>query len=94
MDTQKGRALDLPPADLLPVLLERLPEVFFRTDAYGRLIWVSANASRMLGYSVEEMIGMEAGGLYARPEERSRIVKDVRAGNGQAVAVEVELRRK
>ncbi len=94
MKPRQGQALDALPADLLPVLLNRLPEVFFRTEAKGRLTWVSPNVSRQLGYSVDEMIGMAAGEAYARPEERAGIVKAVRAGQGDAVAVEVELRRK
>ena len=94
MNARTGRVGGDPPGDLLPVLLERLPEVFFKTDAEGYLLWVSASAPRMLGYSLAELVGMQASDLYVRPEERSAIVRAVHGGHGAAVDVEVELRRK
>ena len=94
MNTGTGQAPCALPADLLPVLLDRLPEVFFRTDAMGRLNWVSPNVVRMLGYSADQMIGMDAGAVYVSPDARDRMVEAVRAANGSSVALEVELRRK
>jgi diguanylate cyclase (GGDEF)-like protein/PAS domain S-box-containing protein len=83
-----------PPVDLLPTLMERLPDVFFRVDAAGRFIWISGNASGLLGYGVDEIIGSPAMMFYARPEERASFVERVIDGGGGAVAIEIELRRK
>ncbi|HRJ60261.1 MAG TPA: EAL domain-containing protein [Azospirillaceae bacterium] len=84
----------VPPADMLPFLLERLPDVFFRVDAAGRFTWASPNMFKLLGYQPEEMLGLPAMSLYVHPEERAKVVERIIDGAGAAVTMEVELRRK
>ncbi|RAU21540.1 GGDEF domain-containing protein [Paramagnetospirillum kuznetsovii] len=79
---------------MLPILFERLGEVFFRTGADGVVEWVSPNVSQLLGYSPQEMTGMPASQMYVRPTDRDALVAAVLAGKGAAVNQEVAQRRK
>jgi len=94
MAGDKTTELVAPPDDLLPVLLERLPDVFFRIDAGGDFSWISSNVRHLLGFERDEMIGRSAATIYASPEARSGVVERIVAAGGQPFATEVELRRK
>ncbi|BAE50775.1 sensor domain-containing protein [Paramagnetospirillum magneticum] len=82
------------PAGLHAALLRDLPDVLYSVDAAGRFIWVSPNAATVFGYSAEELVGMEAAALYAKPEDRVGTVRRIRDAGGRAVRSEVEMRRK
>ncbi|OAN53719.1 signal transduction protein [Paramagnetospirillum marisnigri] len=79
---------------MLPVLFERLNDVFFRSSADGRLDWLSPNVSKLLGYTADELIGTSAHRLYVRPDDRVALLKAALEAKGAAVEMEVEQRRK
>lgn len=81
------------PGDLLSVMLERLPDVFFCSNADGLLSWLSPNAVQLLGYPLEDMLNAPAARLYAHPDERAGVIERIIAGGGAPVDVEMELRR-
>ena len=60
----------------------------------GKLLLVNPGAARILGYaSPDELIGKPVADLYARQEERSRIVK-IMTGNGAHSEIEMTFKRK
>jgi two-component system, cell cycle sensor histidine kinase and response regulator CckA len=63
---------------LLRGILDNLQDAFLRADLSGRLAMVSRSAARMYGYeSIQEMEGLAAERLYADPQERAVIVREI-----------------
>lgn len=63
-------------------ILFNMQDTFYRTDDKGRLIYTTAMAEQLLGYSTEELIGMSLAGLYVEPEGRSEFLRALKANNG------------
>ncbi len=75
-------------------VIENILDVFYRSDTQGRLLMGSPSGARMFGYrSVEEMIGLPLERFWPDPEERTRLLAEVRA-KGRALDFEAVLRRK
>jgi len=91
---KKKKRVLAPPAELLPVLFERLNEVFFCSNANSVLVWVSPNISNLLGYSIDEFIGGDARAVYVRPDDRQALIKVATEAKGSPISFEAELRRK
>lgn len=72
--------------------VDQIPDIYFRTDASGRLTRVNA-AVRDLGWTPEEVVGRRLSALYAHPMERHRLVSAMRAIGGHT-RVEVAVRRR
>jgi len=75
-------------------VIENIVDVFYRSDAQGRLLMGSPSGARMFGYGrVEEMVGLPLERFWPDPEERARLLAEVRA-KGRALDFEAVLRRK
>ncbi len=58
------------------VLIENSPDLHYRTDMEGKIIFISPSIYKFSGYSIEEAVGMEmAEELYVNPEERNDFLK-------------------
>ncbi len=60
-------------------ILNNLQDSYFRADLSGRLTLASPSAAKMYGYdSVEELIGLPAGALYADLQVRALMLEELR----------------
>ena len=60
-------------------ILDNLQDAYSQADTEDRLTFVNRSAARMFGYAdVGEMMGASAAVLYADPEERARLLEEVR----------------
>ena len=82
------------PPDMLNVIVNRLPDTMISVGADGAIQWISGNVSRLLGYEADDLLGRDAGIIYARSEDRQIALDLVAAGKGQAVRLEFEAQRK
>jgi len=59
-------------------LLESSQDVFYRTDAQGRLTFITPSIERYAGYTPAELIGRFAHEVYADPGDRKKLVEELR----------------
>ncbi|MBE1423678.1 PAS domain S-box-containing protein [Desulfomicrobium macestii] len=75
-------------------VIDNIHDVFYRTDAEGRLAMVSPSGARLLGYeSTEEMLGRLNEEFWFEPEERRNFLQRIQA-QGFVADFEVVLKRK
>lgn len=58
--------------------LESLKEAVFKTTSDGEVLFISNAIEKILGYSKEEISNMQLADLYYEPEERSRLLEEIR----------------
>ena len=75
-------------------ILDNMQETFYRTDLAGRIVMASPSAEKLLGYKVEELIGMELATLYADAEQRAAFLSELKKSGGNLVGYESHLRGK
>jgi len=75
-------------------IVDKLPSIYYRTDAAGILTKISAHSCQMMGYTMDELIGHPLANFYAEPEQRSEALAKILANVGKPVEVESLLRRK
>ncbi|MCG8685324.1 MAG: PAS domain S-box protein [Desulfobacterales bacterium] len=57
------------------VVVENSPDLMYRTDLEGRIVFVSKSVKEVSGYSVQEAIGMKmAQEIYENPKERDKFL--------------------
>ena len=72
-------------------VIENISDVFYRTDAEGRLVMISPSGAALAGYaSVKEVLGMSSDAFWRRPEERRRMLEII-AKDGAVRDYEIEL---
>jgi diguanylate cyclase (GGDEF)-like protein/PAS domain S-box-containing protein len=75
-------------------LVENIPDILYRTDMEGRIIFISPSVFPVAGYTVDEAIGMEmAEEVYAKPKERELFLTEI-LNNGFVRNSEAQLLRK
>lgn len=75
-------------------VVDNIHDVFYRTDAEGRLSMVSPSGARLLGYeNTEEMLGRLNEEFWFKPEERRDFLQRIQA-EGFVADFEVVLKRK
>ncbi len=75
-------------------VIENIQDMFYRTDAQGRLVMLSPSTPRQLGYgSVDEMLGRPAADFWLRPEDRQGLLERLNA-DGRVVDYELTLKTK
>ena len=58
-------------------LVDNIPDLLYRTDLQGRIVYVSRSVYSLTGYTIEEAIGMNmAGEIYLIPDERSMFLSE------------------
>lgn len=74
-------------------IIDELVDVYFRTDRTGVLQMVSPSATKLLGYTPEELIGTLATEYFTDPEERTKLL-DTLSAEGKKVDFRVRLNHK
>ncbi len=76
------------------VLIENSPDLHYRTDMEGKIIFISPSVYKFSGYTIEEATGMEmAKQLYLNPEERNDFLKMLQK-KGFVDGFEAQLKKK
>lgn len=75
-------------------IVDKLPSIYYRTDAAGILTKISAHSCEMMGYTMDELIGHPLASFYAEPEQRAETLAKILANLGKPIEVESLLRRK
>ncbi len=76
------------------VLIENSPDLHYRTDMEGKIIFISPSVYKFSGYTIEEAVGMKmAEELYVNPEERSGFLIELQK-KGFVDGFEAKLKRK
>ncbi len=64
-------------------VIENIQDVFYRSDASGRLLMGSPSGARMFGYdSVDEMIGLPLDDFWVDPAVRMELIDQIKAKGG------------
>lgn len=74
-------------------LFESSREGIIASGPDGRIASANPAAARMLGYTVDELVGLPAVRLYAHPEQREAVLSDLRAA-GHIDQLELPMARK
>ena len=75
-------------------LIDNTPDLRYRTDMDGRIIFISPSILKLSGYTVQEAIGLKmAEDLYLIPEERKKLIA-VLQRDGYIDDFESQIRRK
>ncbi|MCW8907508.1 MAG: diguanylate cyclase [Sedimenticola sp.] len=69
-------------------ILNNMPDVFYRTDMNGTITLISPSCEEALGYTAEEMQGQPMARFYCNPEDRVRVLDELRDNDGKAHQVE------
>ena len=75
-------------------ILDNMLDTYYRTDADGRMVMVSPAIVPLLGYSLEEQIGMSLTDHYANPADRQDFLRALEENGGEIRGYEARLRRK
>lgn len=68
-------------------ILDNLQDVYYRTDAEGHVLRLSASARDVLGYEAAELIGAQLASLYYEPDGRARFLQALQASGGGIRAI-------
>ncbi len=71
-----------------------MQDTYYRTDNSGTITRVSESAEKLLGYNVDELLGMKMGDLYVEPDRREALVDLLKAGGGAVQNFDAPLKRK
>jgi PAS domain S-box-containing protein len=75
-------------------VIENIQDVFYRSDIHGRLLMGSPSGVKMFGYdTLNEMIGMTLDSFWPNPEERRRLLEQIKT-TGSAKDFEAVLKKK
>ncbi len=75
-------------------LVDNIPDILYKTDSSGRIIFISPSVYSVAGYTVDEAIGMELGKqVYAESNERELFLSTI-LNNGAVENFEATLLRK
>jgi PAS domain S-box-containing protein len=76
------------------VIIENMPDLFFRTAGDGRFQIVSHVGTDMLGYTNAEFMAMNVRDLCYTAEDRARLTDTLTRAEGKRLAIDLRLRRK
>ncbi len=75
-------------------VINATPDLLYRTDLQGRIVFVSPSVRQLSGYAVSEALGMDmAKEIYAFPEERAKFLEELHT-HGMVQNFETQLKRK
>lgn len=78
----------------LAQIIRKLPDIYYRTDMRGVLVRLSPSVTSVLGYDIEEVLGTPITDYYVNAEDRTAVVQQILAANGEVTRVEGALRHK
>jgi PAS domain S-box-containing protein len=70
-------------------IIDRLPDLFFRTDSEGLIQIISPSCRNLLGYEPEELIGRSFKEIHSDPEKRDEHVRNIVSKAGETVFFDV-----
>ncbi|MBM4143028.1 MAG: PAS domain S-box protein [Lentisphaerae bacterium] len=56
---------DIPDADIFEILLDNFPDIIQSVDDGGNIVFINAKAEKLLGYTRDELLGMNIRQIYA-----------------------------
>lgn len=65
MSRMRIENLEIHDADIFKILLDNFPDMIHSIDDHGRIVYTNRTASTLLGYTVEELSGMNIREIYA-----------------------------
>lgn len=74
-------------------IFENVQDVFYQTDQNGLVIEISPSIEQYSGFSRQEIIGKPVANFYFYPNDRERIIEQLRT-NGHVIDFEVRLKTK
>jgi len=74
-------------------IFESFEDIYYQTDATGIMRVLSPSAYRIAGWSPDELIGKPTSDMYARPEDREKLLADL-SRNGFLRDYEVLMKKK
>ncbi|MEA1921856.1 MAG: PAS domain S-box protein [Pseudomonadota bacterium] len=74
-------------------LANEAPDLRYRTDNEGKVVFISQSIHKMTGYTAEEVIGLKVTGLYVNPDERDLFIERLQKA-GYVDDFIVQLKRK
>lgn len=75
-------------------IIDTMIDVFYRTDAEGRIVMLSDTVQDLLGYTPEEVIGTKMADYYVDSAGRDGFLKAIGESGGRVVGYEAALRHK
>jgi len=78
----------------LRAILDNMTDIFYRSDADGRLSMLSRSVEAVLGYSVAELLGQPSSVALIDPNLRHTILAAMQANGGSVTDYEFQMRRK
>lgn len=78
----------------LQIILENLPDTYYRTDINGNLIKLSSSVINVVGFSSEEVLGTPMSTFYVDPNGRDKFIAVLQAHDGRVNNYEAALRHK
>ena len=78
----------------LRAILDNMQDTYYRTDLDGVIVRGSKSAEQLLGYRLEEVIGMRLADLYANPADRAAFLEALDQNGGSIEQFECHLRRR
>ena len=75
-------------------IINNLSETFFRTDNKGNLIMASPSIEQLLGYRLDELMGLKLSALYIDPQSRKKFLHALKKNNGTITGYEAQLQHK
>ncbi len=66
----------------LRTILDNMQDTYYRTDADGRIIRASESATKLLGYTPHELLGMRMADFYVETDGRERFLAALQASGG------------
>lgn len=79
---------------LLDRLQGHLQDLFYRTDAQGKIIWCTKAITPLLGYELDELVGVKLSTLYEDPSERDRFLTLLQKQGGNVINYRARMRHK
>ncbi len=78
----------------LSTILSNMQDTFYRTNNDGELVLVSPSVKKLLGYSLDELIGENLKNLYVDPEGHSKFLAALKENDGELNSYEMAMNRK
>ena len=78
----------------LRAVLDNMQDTYYCTDLDGVIVRASKSAERLLGYRLDEVLGMRLADLYADPEDRAAFLAALQASGGSVEQFECRLRHR
>ena len=70
------------------------PDIFYRTDLEGRIVFISPSIEKEIGYAAEELLGTQLADLYVEKGQRQDFLQLLKENDGQITSYKAPVYRK